>query len=102
MNVDNPRNASNGWTHQASRRAVSPNRRRTKDTGTVDTAMKLLLRWRGSAYHTGRGCGFQAMAEQPPLRFADDVESRVAGGLRHRQSATDRPGRWTYTACLYR
>src|SRR5262249_10533914 len=63
MKADKPRKTSIGWIHHASAREVSPNRRRTSWTGTVDTAMpKSSQGWTECAYHTGGEAAFQAAA----------------------------------------
>src|SRR5262245_22063203 len=58
MNVEIPRHTPSGWSHQTSRRAVSPKRRLRRGTGTVDTAMntpETFAEWAYEcAYHTGR------------------------------------------------
>jgi hypothetical protein len=43
MNEDNPRKIVSGWTHQRSRRMVSPNRRRTTGMGALVTATLRIL-----------------------------------------------------------
>src|SRR5438874_10250444 len=54
MNVDSARKTRSGWIHQRSRRRVSPNRRRTNGTGTVDTAMNTPQVDPMRAYHNRR------------------------------------------------
>src|SRR5947208_3461314 len=55
MKVDRPSATSNGWIHHASRRSVSPNRRRTTPTGTVDTAIVTSSRDRWNALNIPAG-----------------------------------------------